>query len=163
SLTTTATTTSDAGGYTITTAPGTLAAANYTFSLVNGTLTITKATPLISWSNPADITYGTALSSTQLNATAKNANDNSGVAGTFAYNPLAGVVPHSGNNQTLRADFAAVDTNNYNVPAQKTVSINVLKATLTITADNKSKGYRAANPALTFTPTGFVNGDTASV
>src|SRR5207248_10352721 len=29
--------------------------------------------------------------------------------------------------------------------------------------DDKSKSYRAANPTLTFTPTGFVNGDTASV
>src|SRR5207248_6542088 len=137
SLTTTATTTSDAGGYTITTAPGTLAAANYTFSLVNGTLTITKATPLISWSNPADITYGTALSSTQLNATATNPNDNSSVAGTFTYNPLSGVVLHFGSGQTLATNFAPSDATNYKPPAQKTVSINVSKATLTITADNK--------------------------
>jgi hypothetical protein len=34
------------------------------------TFTVNKATPIITWSNPADITYGTALSGTQLNAIA---------------------------------------------------------------------------------------------
>jgi hypothetical protein len=42
SLTTTATTTSAPGSYTITAATGTLGAANYTFSFVNGTLTVAK-------------------------------------------------------------------------------------------------------------------------
>jgi len=43
---------------------------------VNGTLTINQATPTISWATPAAITYGTALSTTQLNAS-------STVAGSF--------------------------------------------------------------------------------
>ena len=34
------------------------------------TINVMKATPIITWSNPADIIYGTALNSTQLNATA---------------------------------------------------------------------------------------------
>ena len=42
-----------------------------------------KATPTITWAAPADITYGTALSATQLNATAT-------VPGTFVYTPAAG-------------------------------------------------------------------------
>jgi probable HAF family extracellular repeat protein len=163
SLTTTATTTSSVGPYPITVSQGTLSAADYTFNFVNGTLTINKATPVITWSNPADITYGTALSSTQLNPAATNPNDSSSVAGSFSYTPPAGTVLHAGNGQTLRADFTPTDTTNYNTPAQKTVSINVLKATLTITADNKVKFVDDPNPPLTFTPTGFVNGDTASV
>ena len=32
-------------------------------------------------------------------------------------------------------------------------------ATLTVTADDQSKTYGAANPTLTHTTTGFVNGD----
>src|SRR5207244_12113907 len=44
---------------------------------VDQTFTVSKATPTITWNNPANITYGTALSGTQLNATAS-------VAGTFA-------------------------------------------------------------------------------
>ncbi len=41
--------------------------------------TVNKATPQINWTNPADITYGTPLGGTQLNATA-----------SFNGNPVAG-------------------------------------------------------------------------
>jgi hypothetical protein len=51
--------------------------------------TIDKATLQIMWSNPQAIDYGTALSSTQVNADAN-------VLSSFAYNPLAGTVPLSG-------------------------------------------------------------------
>jgi MBG domain-containing protein/VCBS repeat protein/Big-like domain-containing protein/BACON domain-containing protein/all-beta uncharacterized protein len=42
-------------------------------------------------------------------------------------------------------------------------TLTVSKASLTITADNQVKLAGNPNPPLTFTPTGFVNGDTASV
>jgi hypothetical protein len=45
--------------------------------------------------------------------------------------------------------------------SSKSVSVN--PAVLTITADNKTMVFGSAVPALTFTPTGFVNGDTAAV
>src|SRR4029077_17536996 len=41
-------------------------------------------------------------------------------------------------------------------------TLTVDAATLTITADNKAKSYGAANPALTVSYSGFVNGDTAA-
>ena len=41
-------------------------------------LTVNKATPAITWATPAAITYGTALSATQLDAS-------STVHGTFVY------------------------------------------------------------------------------
>ena len=48
---------------------GTLAS-NYDFPVsASGSGHIIKATPVITWSTPADITYGTALGATQLNAT----------------------------------------------------------------------------------------------
>jgi len=43
--------------------------ANYNSASKNVVINVLKATPTINWSNPADITYGTALSTTQLNAT----------------------------------------------------------------------------------------------
>ena len=52
SLTTTATSTSAPGTYSITAAVGTLTASNYTFSFVNGTLTVTAATQTISFPLP---------------------------------------------------------------------------------------------------------------
>jgi hypothetical protein len=55
-------------------------AANYTTRRRRSTITVLKATPVITWATPADIVYGTALSATQLNATAN-------VPGTFVYTP----------------------------------------------------------------------------
>jgi hypothetical protein len=43
------------------------------------------------------------------------------------------------------------------------LSLTVTKAHLTVTADNKSKYEGTPNPPLTFTISGFVNGDTAAV
>jgi MBG domain-containing protein len=127
----------------------------YASTTGSGTLIVSKATPTLTWNNPGDIVYGTALSSTQLNATAS-------VPGTFVYTPLSNTVLHAGNGQTLHVDFTPTDSTNY-ATASKNVLINVLKAPLTITADNKVKLVGDANPPLSFTPTGFVNGDTASV
>ena len=87
------------------------------------TITIDKATPTIEWNNPADITYGTALSATQLNATAKGVDGNS-LAGSFAYNPGAGTVLLSG-TKTLNVTFTPTDTNNYNTAsAQVQIVVN---------------------------------------
>ena len=95
---------------------------------------IAMATPVLNWSNPADITYGTALGTTQLNATASY-NGNS-VAGAFAYTPAEGTKLDAGTH-TLRADFTPTDTTNYN-SAFKMVSITVNKAasTTTVTVAN---------------------------
>src|SRR5206468_8763294 len=68
-------------------------------------LTVSQATPTITWSNPAGITYGTALSNAQLNATAS-------VAGSFAYTPAAGSIPTAGTD-TLSVTFTPTDTTNY--------------------------------------------------
>ena len=102
---------------------------NYNSSSGDVSITISKATPTVNWSNPADINYGTALSATQLNASAST-------AGSFAYTPAAGTVLSSGNGQTLHVAFTPSDTTNFN-GASKDVSINVLTAALSVsmTAD----------------------------
>jgi hypothetical protein len=48
-------------------------------------------------------------------------------------------------------------------PSNGSGTLTISKASLTITADNKVRLPGNPNPALTFTPAGFVNGDTASV
>ncbi|MFZ0927649.1 MAG: Ig-like domain repeat protein, partial [Syntrophobacteraceae bacterium] len=88
-------------------------------------LTVNKATPAITWANPAAIAYGTALSSTQLDATAS-------VPGTFAYTPPAGTVLKAGTGQTLSVTFTPTDTTDYTT-ATATVTINVNTATPAIT------------------------------
>ncbi|MBV8857388.1 MAG: carboxypeptidase regulatory-like domain-containing protein [Acidobacteria bacterium] len=125
--------------------------ANHNPSAGDVQIVITQATPTINWANPADIVYGTALGAAQLNATAN-------VPGGFVYNPAAGSVLGAGGHN-LHVNFTPADTVNY-TNASKDVTINVLKAVLTIKADDKSKTYGDANPPLTYTPSGFVNGDT---
>ena len=99
--------------------------ANYNNASKDVSINVLKATPTIAWSNPADITYGTALSGTQLNAAAS-------AVGSFVYTPASGTMLNAGNNQTLHVDFTPAETASYN-NASKNVSINVLKANATIT------------------------------
>ncbi len=100
-------------------------AGNYT---VNGTATTTadiaKADQTITWANPADISSGVALSSTQLNATVTGVAGGS-APGALTYSPPAGTILPAGMNQALTVTAAA--TANYNA-ATLTVHINVLSA-----------------------------------
>jgi hypothetical protein len=113
-------------------------------------LTVNKATPVITWGPPAAITYGTALSATQLNATAS-------VPGRFCIHPRCRSYPQR-RHPTLSVTFAPTDTTNYTAVTQ-TVSLTVNKATLTVGAANASRAYNTANPIFTGTVTGAVNGD----
>lgn len=97
--------------------------ANVTVS-VDTVVNTLKPTPTITWNNPADISYGTLLSSTQLNA-------NASVPGTYFYTPPSGTILSAG-TQTLHVDFTPTDTENYNTTS-KDIAVNVLKATPTIT------------------------------
>src|SRR5206468_435128 len=104
-------------------------AANYTTQTATVTIDVAKATPTITWAAPAAITYGTALSATQLNAVTQPL-----VAGTFAY--AAGEASAGGQilgagAHAITAIFAPTDAANYSA-AQWTVTIAVLQATPTI-------------------------------
>ncbi len=107
------------------------------------TIAIARGTPVITWADPADITYGTALGATQLNATAS-------VPGTFVYTPAAGALLPAGSGQALHADFTPSDIANYNT-AQARAAINVNPLAITVTAADNSKVYGQSDPALTYT------------
>ena len=157
-LATLADTNSVVGTYPITAAIGSLTATNYTFSFVDGTLTITPYALTVSADNKAR-TYGAA-------------------------NPaLTGSVTGLQNGDNITADYATVaDTNsavggypitvsladpagklvNYSVTTNEgTLTVNT--ALLTVTADDQTKVYGTANPTLTATITGYVNGENSSV
>ena len=143
------------GSYPITQGTVTVSApGNYNISYTGANLTIGKTTPTITWSTPADITYGTALSGTQLNATT------GGVAGTLTYTPAAGTILNAGSAQQLSVTFTPSDSNSYNTPAATTTTINVSTKALTITANNASRVFGAGNPAIPgFTTTGLAGSD----
>ena len=90
------------GNYAVT---ATVTNPNYTGSATQS-LTITKATPSITWATPASIRDGTALSASQLNATAS-------VAGSFVYSPPSGTTLATGAH-ALQVSFTPTDTANYN-------------------------------------------------
>ncbi|MGO8696555.1 MAG: protease pro-enzyme activation domain-containing protein, partial [Limisphaerales bacterium] len=117
------------------------------------TLTIARETPVITWSNPASISYGTALGPSQLNATAN-------VPGNFAYTPTNGTVLAAG-TQTLSVLFTPSDTADYTT-ASASVSLLVSPAPLTITANNRVKmfGQTVTFAGTEFSASGLLNSDT---
>jgi len=100
-------------------------AAGYGQSPVNSaTFDITPAQPTINWPPPASITYGTPLSSTQLDATTTS-------PGTLTYTPPAGTVL-SGGTHTLSVSFTPEPDSGY-AAASFIVGLTVLKAVPVIT------------------------------
>jgi hypothetical protein len=128
------------GTYTYTSAGGTVLGASATsyneavtftpadstdFAPVSTTVSVTvaKADPTLTWANPAPILATTALSDTQLNATAN-------VLGSPAYTPAAGTLLSAG-TQTLSVTFTPTDTIDYNTVTQ-TAQITVVGAGVTV-------------------------------
>jgi hypothetical protein len=98
--------------------------ASYASVTKTETLTVNKAMPVITWLVPAAITPETALSATQLDATAS-------VPGMFVYTPSLGTMLSIG-TQTLSVIFTANDTTDYTTATQS-VSLNIGQITPTIT------------------------------
>ena len=91
-----------------------------------------KAAPAISWATPAAITYGSALSAAQLNAS-------STVAGTFVYTPAAEAVLTAG-SQTLSVTLTPTDSTDYS-SATATVQLTVNKASATVILGSLAQTY----------------------
>ena len=106
--------------------------------------------PEITWATPVAITYGTPLGTKQLDAT-------SPVKGTFTYSPSKGTILAAG-TYWITATFTPSNPDLY-APVTKKIEITVKHATLTLAASNASAVVGASIPPLTYTITGFVNGD----
>lgn len=133
-----------------------------------GTFVVTQATPVVTWPPPAAITYGTALSGTQLNATAN-------VQGTFVYTRGADAILDAG-NPTLSLTFSPGDTTNYkavttrvqlvvndassSVSLSSTPNPSVSGQTVTLTATVLPQFGGTATGSIIFT--GSVNGNLGS-
>ena len=124
---------------------------------VGGGTVVQRVALDITWASPADITYGTALSSTQLDATTRY--NGTAVSGQFVYTPAVGTVLHAGQGQLLSARFIPDDQVDYtNTDALTTINVNPVA--LTITANDASKVAGTSNPQFTASGAGWVNGDT---
>ena len=92
---------------------------------------------MITWTPASPISYGTALGAAQLDAVVTGS-----IAGTLVYTPASGAVLAQG-PQTLSVTFTPTDTTDYK-PVTQTVSIQVNKAVLTVTAASQTVTYGTA-------------------
>jgi hypothetical protein len=165
-LATAAGTSSPVGTYPITVGPGTLAASNYTLNTDSvfsaGTLTITKAVLAVTASNQSRL-YGAANATPTATFTGFLGNDSlaNAVTGTPALSHTA-VTGSPVGTYPIDAAIGTLASANYDFTFTGG-TLTVGKAPLTVTAAAKTRAYGAANPALTATITGFVNGDGVSV
>ncbi len=154
-LSTTAVKYSDVDSYPITVTLG--ENPNYSITPTDATLTVNKADQIITWNNPANVTYGTVLSEAQLNATVAGVSGGSN-PGALTYSPLPGTLLNAGSGQTLHVDAAA--TQNYTA-ASKDVTINVNKANPIVTATGGSFTYTGSAHEGSATVKGVMNEDLA--
>jgi len=99
--------------------PDSSSSVNYNGALGTALVTVLQGTPTISWRTPAAITDGTALSATQLDATAS-------VPGAFVYTPAAGTIPPVGTD-TLTVVFTPTDNDDYTTATDSVnLTVNVL-------------------------------------
>jgi predicted outer membrane repeat protein len=111
---------------------GNSASADPAYSSASSTFQITRATPVLTWATPAPIFTTTALSATQLDATAAGITG-AALPGTFVYKPAAGATLAAG-TQVLTTTFTPADAVNYNTAsAQVTIQVNYPPADISVT------------------------------
>jgi hypothetical protein len=159
SLTTTATASSPATNYTITAAAGTLAAANYTFTFVSATFTVTKVALTVTAQN-ASRPYGSVNPAFTAAITGFVNGDTQGSATTGSPSLTTTAIASSpATTYTITAAVGTLAATNYTFTFVNG-TLTVTKVTLTVTAQDATRAFGAANPAFTAAFTGFVNGDT---
>lgn len=142
------------------------------------TVTVVTLVPTTLTAAPASGTYG---GSALLSATLKRSVDNSPVAGksvafTLSGSAVGNAITDATGVASLTTSIAGISVGTYPgavvarfagdtsfAASSGVAQLTVAPAVLTVTADNVSKLYGDPNPAFTFTFSGFVNGDTASV
>ncbi|MDB6028436.1 MAG: dystroglycan-type cadherin-like domain repeat protein, partial [Verrucomicrobiales bacterium] len=128
---------------------------NYNGTSTTVSIDVLKADSSITWSAPSAITYGSALTTNELNAVAS-------IPGTLVYSPTNGTVLNAGTNQTLSVSFTPADTNNY-TGANANVLINVNLANMTVSVSNASRPFGLNNPPFSGLTTGLRTGDSITV
>lgn len=130
----------------------------YYVSIQNSpTVTVSKATPEVSVADidAGDYDSNRKLANLTIDGTATA--NNQAIAGTWTWKD-ASIVP-TVDVTSYTAVFTPTDTTNYNT-VEVAVTINVSKAVVTVSVDNKTVSYGDASPALPLVYTGFTGTDT---
>ena len=121
------------------------------FSTVKEEFGLPLETPQITWVVPSPLNYGTRLSEVHLNPTTE-------VPGRLELSHSQGEVLPAGEH-TLKVDFYPTDQTTYRaVSLERTINVN--KASLTISVADVSRIISTQNPNFVITYNGFVNNET---
>jgi len=153
----------DVGTYQITCASGTLSTDNYTFVTgSSATFTINQAVLMVNELGDKTKTYGSAdpvltwdLAGFMYNENAASA----GISGSAACSREQG---ENVGNYVITCLLGTLQAKNYSFMKGSTGILKINQATLAVNASNASKNAGAADPAFTWSYTGFVNSDTPS-
>ena len=160
-LSTAASKTSSSGVYTVTSTAGTLSANNYSFVMVNGQVTVNKAVATVT-ANSQSMVYGAALPAMTYTVSGLLNGDTAASAiGGVAQVTASGGSGSPVGQYTITPALGTLASSNYSFQ-YKSGSLTVTKAALTVTANNLSMQVGSTVPALTYTVSGLVNGDTAA-
>ena len=158
-LSTAAVTNTPTGGYAIVVTNGTLSATNYALGFVNGTLTINPAALSIT-GNDASRQYGQTnpvLTVTMVGFV--NGEGASALAGTLSITTAADAGSSVGTYDIIPSGLSST---NYAV-SYTNGTLTVTQAPLTVTGNSTNRVYGQANPALTGTYSGTLNGDNLGI
>jgi hypothetical protein len=131
-------------------------ATNYNTVIGSANVTVNKATPTVSaWPTASSITYGQTLASSTLSGGTTT------VAGSFAFTTPA-TAPNAG-TASQSVTFTPTSIANYNTVSGG-ANVTVTKATLTVTANNRTKTYgqTLTFAGTEFTTSGLASGDTVT-
>ena len=133
----------------------------YDVSYINGTLTINKANLTLSGARAYDgttVVAGAVITANGVNGESFTVTGLGNATNLASKDVQMGSTLASITGLSLGPDNGAALSSNYNGLSTVGSSITINKAHLTVTANDANRLYGAANPALTTTVTGFVNG-----
>lgn len=160
-LTTTASASSAAGTYPITVNASGLSAANYNFTTSSGTLTITKAVLTVRADDAARV-YGATNPAFSYSISGFINGDAAGVVSGTPVLTTTATTSSAAGTYPITVSTSGLSAANYTFTATNG-TLTISKAVLSVKADDAARTYGAANPTFTYSVSGFVNGDTASV
>lgn len=158
-FTTKASSSSVVGSYTVQISLGTLSSLNYSFSFTDGQITITKALVTVT-PHPASLVYGSPVPVLTCDFAGFANHDTSQViSGTPKIKTAVSSTSPVG-SYPVSVDVSGLSAINYSFAAAAGV-IKVTAAPLSVSANNQAMLYGNSVPQLSFTISGFVNGEAA--
>ncbi len=120
-------------------------------------VSVNQATPVVTWNNPAAISYGTSLTGV-LNATATVTNPAGTISSSNHGSPITAATVLPAGSYTLIATFTTTDPD-YVATATASVLLTVNKTAASVTPVAASKVYGSTDPTLSGTLSGFLGAD----